>query len=314
MFNRLDYLKIFCVAAERNTFKEAAIHLNVSPQVITRGIKELETELGEILFVRSTRNIKITTFGEQFYLKAKAALATMDDVFTNTSHDNLSVKITAPPSYAKPFILPVLQKVSLAHPEIRFDLRLTNQISDVVEEKIDIGIRVGRPITDNRFIARPVSKVNHAVCATPEVIARYGIPKTIEDLANLPVTAIFDNNRNHVWDWFFKDNVHYKPKNPVFLTDDADAECEAVLGGIGFGQLSVAYAAQYIKKGLLIPVLTEFELIDEWNVYIYRPQSGPVPTRVRIVFDALVEHFQDPEFMPVRIPSVRPTVDEQETP
>lgn len=309
MFNRLDYLKIFCVAAERNTFKDAAIHLNVSPQVITRGIKELETELGEILFVRSTRNIKITTFGEQFYLKAKAALSTMDDVFTNTPHDNLSVKITAPPSYAKPFILPVLQKVSLGHPEIRFDLRLTNQISDVVEEKIDIGIRVRRPITDNRFIARPVSKVNHVVCGTPNIIERYGTPKTIEDLANLPVTAIFDNNRNHVWDWFFKDNVRFKPKHPVFLTDDADAECAAVLGGIGFGQLSVAYAAPYIKEGLLIPVLTEFDLIDEWNVYIYRPQSGPVPTRVRIVFDALVEHFQDPEFMPIRIPSIHSPVE-----
>ena len=58
------------------------------------------------------------------------------------------------------------------------------------------------------------------------------------------------------------------------------------------------------KKGLLVPVLTDYELIDEWDVYIYRPQSGPVPPRVRIVFDALVEHFQNPEFMPVRIPDL----------
>ncbi|WP_024873478.1 LysR family transcriptional regulator [Tolumonas lignilytica] len=304
MFNRLDYLKIFCVAAERSTFKDAAIQMNVSPQVITRGIKELETELGEILFVRSTRNIKITTFGEQFYHKAKAAIAMMDDVFMNNTHDTLSVKITAPPSYARPFLLPVLKKINRAHPEIRFDVRLSNQISDVVEEKIDIGIRVGHPITDNRFIARSVSKVNHVIVATPELIERFGKPQTIDDLSKLPVTALFDNNHNHIWKWFFKDNLCFTPEMPVFLTDDADAEFEAVLKGIGFGQISVSVAAPYIQQGLLIPVLMEYDLIDTWDVYIYRPQSGPVPTRVRVVFDALVEHFQDQSFMPTRLPEL----------
>ena len=88
------------------------------------------------------------------------------------------------------------------------------------------------------------------------------------------------------------------------VTDDADAEFEAILHGIGFGQVSVSVAAPYIKKGLLVPVLTGYELTDEWNVYIYRPQSGPVPPRVRIVFDALVEHFQNPGFMPVHLSDV----------
>ncbi len=304
MFNRLDYLKIYCVAAQHRTFRDAATKLNVSPQVITRCIKELEAELGEILFVRSTRNIKITTFGEQFYEKAQAALAVMDDVFGHSTHNNLSVKITAPPSYAKPFLLPVLKKITDEHPEIRFDLRLSNQIADVVEEKIDIGIRVGRPITDHRFIASAVSKVNHVVVATPDTIAKYGKPTTLEDLNRVPMTTLFDNTRNQVWEWFFKDNIHITPENPVLITDDADAEFEAILHGIGFGQVSVSVAAPYIKKGLLIPVLTDYELIDEWDVYIYRPQSGPVPPRVRIVFDALVEHFQNPEFMPVRIPDL----------
>lgn len=303
MFNRLDYLKIFCVAAQHRTFRDAAVKLNVSPQVVTRCIKELETELGEILFVRSTRNIKITTFGEQFYEKAQAALIVMDDVFGHDNHDNLSVKITAPPSYAKPFLLPILKKITDQHPEIRFDLRLSNQITDVVEEKIDIGIRVGRPITDSRFIARAVSKVNHVVVATPDLITQYGAPLTLDDLQHVPMTTLFDSARNQVWEWFFKDNVRITPEKPVLITDDADTEFEAILHGIGFGQVSVSIAAPYIKKGLLVPVLTEYELIDEWDVYVYRPQSGPVPPRVRIVFDALVTHFQDTAFMPVYLPS-----------
>ncbi len=226
----------------------------------------------------------------------------LDDVFHNTPHENLPVKITAPPSYAKQFLIPVLAKISREYPEIQFDLRLTNQIADVVEDKIDIGIRAGRPITDNRFVARQVCKVNHVVVGTPELIARVGKPTCIEDLQHLPVTTMFDNNRNQPWEWFFKENQSFRPEAPVLISDDADAELEAVLSGIGFGQISVSVAAAYIQRGVLVPVLTEFELLDEWDVYIYRPQSGPVPSRVRIIFDALVQHFQDPDFFPVRIP------------
>lgn len=301
MFNRLDYLKIFCVAAQHRTFRDAALKLNVSPQVVTRCIKELETELGEILFVRSTRNIKITTFGEQFYEKARTALAVINDVFQENPHEDIPIRITAPPSFARSFIVPLLAKISLQYPEFRYDLRLTNRISDVVEDKIDIGVRAGRPISDNRFIAKAVSKINHVVVATPELIARTKTPEQIEDLHHLPVTTMFDNNRNQPWEWFFKEDKTFQPTAPVFVADDADAELEAVLCGIGFGQIAVAVVAPYIRSGKLIPVLTEFELDDVWDVFIYRPQSGPVPPRVRIVFDALVEHFRDPAFFPTKL-------------
>ena len=304
MFNRLDYLKIFCVAAQHRTFKDAAIKMNISPQVVTRCIKELEAEVGEILFVRSTRNIKITTFGEQFLQKAQQALVIMDDVFSKTAHDNLPVKITAPPSFARPLLIPVLAKISKIHPEIQFDLRLSNQISDVVEDKIDIGIRAGNPITDNRFVARAVNKINHVVVATPELIAHVGKPETIDDLNHLPVTTMFDNNRNQLWEWFFKDNQIFKPKSPVLVSDDADAEFAAILNGMGFGQVSVFMAGPYIRKGLLIPVLNEYEEHNKWNLYIYRPQRGPVPPRVRIVFDELVKHMQDPDLFPQDISEV----------
>ena len=272
MLNRLDYLKIFCVVAEHRTFKDAAIKLNVSPQVITRCIKDLEQELGEILFIRSTRNIKISSFGEQFYAKAKSALTVLDGVFAKPSPDSLTVKITAPPTLSKRFIMPLLTQISQEHPEIHFDLRLSNTISDVVEEKIDIGIRVGSQITDNRFIARPVT--------------------------NVPTTALFDNDRNQVWYWGFKGGYRITPALPAFTTDDSEAELDAVLGGLGFSQLAVSMVAPYIKSGALIPVLNDFAEHDMWDIYIYRPQSGPVPPRIRIVYDTLVTHFSDPDFFP----------------
>ena len=85
---------------------------------------------------------------------------------------------------------------------------------------------------------------------------------------------------------------------PAFTTDDSEAELDAVLGGLGFSQLAVSMVAPYIKSGALIPVLNDFAEHDMWDIYIYRPQSGPVPPRIRIVYDTLVTHFSDPDFFP----------------
>ncbi|MBB6054696.1 LysR family transcriptional regulator [Tolumonas osonensis] len=297
MFNRLDYLKIFCTTIRHKTFKDAAIELNVSPQVITRCIKELEAELGEILFVRSTRSIKVSTFGLQFYEKAKATLNLIDEMFAPHVNDNLPVRITAPAVICRLFVMPLIEKISLANPEIHFDVRPSDAISDVVESQIDIGIRVGSQLTSNRFIGRSLAKIRHVIVATPALIAKHGIPETPDDLHRLPTTLLMDKNKNQPWPWFFTDHPSLIPANPAFTTDSGESEFAAVRAGLGFGQLAIFMAAPYIKNGELIPVLQSFEeKSGELDLFLYRPQSGPVPHRTRLVYDAFVEHFSSPDF------------------
>lgn len=299
MFNRLDYLKIFCVAVKHKTFKDAAMEMNVSPQVITRCIKELETSLGEILFIRSTRSIKISPFGLQFYEKAKAALSLMDEMFAPAVHDDLPVRITAPSVICRLFVMPLIEKISVENPDIRFDVRPADTISDVVEGQIDIGVRVGSQLTSTRFIARSVGKIKHAVVATPALIAKYGTPQVPEDLHHLPTTVLLDKNKNQVWPWFFSGHPSLTPSKPAFTTDSSDSEFAAVLAGIGFGQIAVFMAAPYIKSGELIPVLESYEDPGELDLFLYRPQSGPVPHRTRLVYDTFVKYFSDPDFFQI---------------
>ncbi len=296
MFNRLDYLKFFCTAAKHKTFKDAAIEMNVSPQVITRCIKELETDLGEILFIRSTRSIKISPFGLQFYDKAKAALSLIDQMFIAEANDDLPVRITAPAVICRLFVMPLIQRISAENPDIHFDVRPADTFSDVVEGQIDIGIRVGSQLTSTRFIARSVGKIRHVVVATPELIAKYGIPETPDDLHRLPTTALLDKNKNQVWPWFFSGHPSIIPSKPAFTTDSSDSELAAVQAGLGFGQIAVFMAAPYIKSGELIPVLEDYEDQGELDLFLYRPQSGPVPHRTRLVYDAFVKCFSDPDF------------------
>ena len=292
MLNRLEMMRIFCVAAESPSFKDAAVRLGVSPQAVTRAIKELEHTLGEPLFYRNTRHMRITDFGEQLAHRAKDSIAEIDELFR--PNDSLpesdvagTVRITAPTVIGRRFLLDALSEISMQYPQIRLDLRLSDTITDVIEQQIDIGVRVGF-LRDSSFVARAAAKITFLSVATPELIARVGVPESIEALSELPTVALIDNSSGRVWPWYFEDGQQLTPNRRVFVTDDAETELSMVLQGVGFGQIADCLVRPYIKAGKLATVLHEFTP-PPWDIYVYRPQRGPVPARIRIVYDQILK-------------------------
>jgi DNA-binding transcriptional LysR family regulator len=277
MANRLEALRVFCTAAAAANFREAAARLSVSPQVVTRAVRELEEELGEPLFHRSTRGVRLTDFGRQLAERARAAVGGVDELFHQIDRRTLSqhagtVRVTAPHMYA--------------HPALVLDLRLSEQHADVVDEQIDIGIRVG-PMRDARFVARTVGKMPLHVVAAPALIERVGTPQSLDALSALPLTALIDLSSGRPWPWAFSKRRVVTVTSPAFVTDDIDAECAAVLAGVGFGQLIAPLAEPWLQSGALVAVL-EADAPEPWPINVYRPQRAPVPARVRLVYDELI--------------------------
>jgi DNA-binding transcriptional LysR family regulator len=292
MSNRLEMMRIFCVAAESSSFKEAAARLAVSPQAVTRAVKDLESTLGEPLFYRNTRHMRITDFGEQLALRAKGSIAEIDELFK--PNDSLPesdvagvVRITAPTVIGRRFLLNALSDISMQYPQIRLDLRLSDTITDVIEQQIDIGVRVGF-LRDSSLVARAAAKITFLSVATPELIARMGAPESIEALSELPTVALIDNSSGRAWPWYFDNGQHLTPNRRVFVTDDVETELSMVLQGVGFGQIADCLAQPYISEGRLVTVLHEFTP-PPWDIYVYRPQRGPVPARIRIVYDQILK-------------------------
>lgn len=303
MTNRLEMLRIFCIAAESDSFKEAAQRIGTSPQAVTRAVKELEELLGEVLFHRNTRHCRITQFGETLAMSAKPQLQGIDDLFRKTKEnaekDNSGlVRITAPAVLGNDYLISALSGLLHLHPGLRFDLRLSDQVSDVVDEQIDIGIRLGF-MRDSRFIARTVCEIPFHIVASPFLITRVGMPQSLDELENMPVTATIDPNTGKPWPWFLSEGRQWHPKSPILLTTDLKAEQEGVLRGIGFGQLAGFFANKELQQGTLVAILPELTPTP-WQLNVYRPQRGPVPNRIRIVFDHLVSTFSDPLFFPCR--------------
>jgi DNA-binding transcriptional LysR family regulator len=302
MLNKLEMLRIFCAAAETNSFKEAAIRLGISPQAVGRAVKELEEILGEVLFFRNTRHNQITEQGIALAQKARANITEIDELFRRNSvpdHTNIKgiVRIAAPTVFSKYHLGPLLSKLLKLHPELQVQVIFSDEISDVVNEKIDIGIRVGF-MRDSQLIAKTVSQIRFYIVATPELIKRVGAPKKPDDLSTLPIAAAIDPKTGRPWPWFLANGEQWHPKQPVIASSDASFEFEAVMNGCGFGQISSFLAIPHIQTGRLIKILPEFTS-EPWNVYVYRSQKNPVPARIRIVFDWLAQGLADRLFFPV---------------
>lgn len=291
MLNRLEMLRIFLAAAEAGSFREAAGRLGISPQAVTRAVKELEHLQGELLFHRNTRSMRITGFGEALARQARVSVEQIDNLFRAPAaepHQALGglVRLTMPVALGRLFLLDVLADIAREYPQIRIDLHLSDTLSDVVDEKIDIGVRVGF-LRDNRFVARRVSRQRFHVLATPELIARTGAPGQPAQLDDFPTSALMDARTGRPWPWFFSRGVEYQPAQPRFVVNDGEAECRLVLAGLAFGQMPSFFADPHIASGRLVPVLVANEP-EPWDLCVYRPQRGPVPARIRLVQDRVL--------------------------
>jgi DNA-binding transcriptional LysR family regulator len=297
MLNQTELLRIYCAAADAASFRDAAAQLAISPQGVTRAVQQLERHFGEVLFHRSTRQIRVTDFGAQLAARARGSLQQLDALLARAGDAAepalpTRVRITAPRSLGRMLLLPALARLALAQPAIIIDLRLGDEIADVVDEQIDIGVRLGF-LRDNRFVARAVAKMAFVIVGAPALVARTGVPATPDALAALPTSGFVDGHTGRVWPWHLADERQFIAASPAFLTDDSEAERDAVLAGLVYAQSPHYLVAEHLASGRLVTVLDAFAP-PAWDVFVYRPQRGPVPPRVRRVFDAIVAALGEP--------------------
>lgn len=293
-----EQLRIFCAAAEAESFRDAAARLEMSPQGVTRAVKALEAHYGELLFHRTTRSVRITDFGAGLAPRIRACLDQLDGVLAPVTPLAVTepvgrVRVTAPRSLGRLRVLPALNEVARRHPGLVIDIRLSDELADVVDGQIDVGVRMGF-FKDNRFVVRKVGAVGFGVYGSRALIKRLGVPRRVADLSAVPTTGLIDHATGRPWHWFFSKDRRVLPEPFALITDDPEAECDAVLSGVAFGQLPDYLAERHARAKRLIRVL-EADAPPPWDIYVYRPQRGPVPMRVRLVFDAIAQALNQAE-------------------
>ncbi|MDO5638949.1 MAG: LysR family transcriptional regulator [Neisseria sp.] len=288
--DRLFALKVFCVAAETLQFKETARRLAVSAPVITRSIAELEKELGEPLFIRNTRQVILSDFGQRFLRQAQTLLNDSEQLFQNRRNDDEMqgvVRIAMPVLPYENAILAALLTALAPYPDIIVDWQVGGRRLNVVENQIDVGMRIGFA-ADSTLIAKKIGQMHEKIVVAPALLAKLGQPADLNDFKNrYPLAALADENTGKAWAWHINDDQQIITQ-PRFSTPDQYAMLTAVRSGRVAGHLLDCVCQAALASGDIVELFADIPKI-QWPVYIYRQQQTATPARVKFVFDELVK-------------------------
>lgn len=296
----------FVRAAKLSSFGKAAIELGVTQQQISKSIKQLEDHLGVRLFNRTTRSVSLTQDGERFFTDADAGLRHLALAFAaaESGMDEASgnVRITAPYALAKNLLVSLLVEFRVKHPKIVVELLVDDHITDLVTQRIDLGLRAGT-VQDGRLVARKLVPIQHIVCASPEFLALHGEPQSLHDLQRFSCTAFRHIASGKVvpWEFMSGDHLSYMDMPGAFVTNDIDSETSAVLQGLGIGQLASFTAVPHIRAGRLKPLFLD-AVTQRYALYLYYASREHLPLRMRLLRDFLTERLKDNEDLYLKRP------------
>jgi DNA-binding transcriptional LysR family regulator len=288
-------IETFAKTIELGSIRRAAAAQGVSPQAASQALAALEARLGVRLLHRTTRRIALTSEGQQFLEATQPALAALeraiDRVRSSKEEIGGPLRIVAPKYSFVPLLWPLINEFCRRHPEVWPDVKLDDRIGNWVEDRADVGFRIGSPPEDG-LIARRLFTMQLIVCAAPAYIEAHGAPNSIEQLALHRCSAFRHPGTGRVLPWLLKvgGEVISHDLHPALSTNDAQLETEAVLSGQVIGLLSGLSAVPLIRAGRLLPLLAA-HACDHMSVHVYYGSRAAQPSRVRAFIDLAVERL-----------------------
>ncbi len=299
--DRIDAMNAFVRVVDTGSFSRAAEALRIEQSTVSKRVAALEEELGRTLIQRTTRQQQVTDAGRLFYARAVELLALYDATTTELTRDTaLSGHLTAsvPVVFGQRFVVPFVARFLKRHPEIDLELRFSDRYVNLLDDNVDVAIRVGTP-ADSSFRARTIAEAGRVLVASPGYLARRGTPKRPEQLADhaclrhtgLPAsTWTFERRGAPV-----RARVHGR-----FTADHSEALLALARAGFGLALLADWLVAEDVKKGRLVALFgakgSPYRTTPAPVQAVFPPTRSGAPRaavhpRVRAFVDALAEHL-----------------------
>ncbi|AUN51524.1 LysR family transcriptional regulator [Klebsiella pneumoniae] len=290
----LNDLRVFMLVARRAGFAAAAEELGVSPAFVSKRVSLLEQTLNVMLLHRTTRRVTITEEGERIYEWAQRILQDVDEMMDELSDVRQvpqgTLRIISSFGFGRRVVAPALSALALQYPqlELRFDVQ--DRLVDLVNEGVDLDIRVGDDIAPN-LIARQLAANHRVLCASPQFLARHASPKQLSDLAALPCLVI--KERDHpfgVWQLHSKEGQHAIKVTGPLSSNHGEIVHQWCLDGQGIALRSWWDVRDNIASGHLVQVLPDYwQPANVWAVYVSRLATS---AKIRTTVEFLRHYFQ----------------------
>lgn len=289
-------LALFLGVARAGSFSQAAVEAGLTPQAMSKAVGQLEQALGVRLLHRTTRKLNLTDEGARLVELASPGLQLLDEALDDVQHsrqhmDGL-IRIAAPVSPGSYLLVPLMKAFQDKHAGVRFGAMLDDRFTDLVEAKIDLGIRAGNE-PDRNVIARHIDDIELLICASPDYLKKHGTPKSLEDLSSHRCTGFRHPNTGRLLPWEVKRDgaLMFQDVPAVATFNNVETEVEAVRHGIGIGQLTRYAIEDDLARGTLIALLPQHDSARQ-KLYLYYPQRKQLPLRVRRFIDFAVEFMR----------------------
>ncbi len=300
--NELRSITTFVKAAELGSLRKAALALGISPQAASKALAQLEAHLDARLFHRTTRVMSLTDAGQRLLQEVQPSVLGMQRALHNarTARDEFAgpLRIAGPRSTFQTILWRLVEEFCDLHPGIQPDVLLEERVGNWVEDRVDVGFRLG-PSPHEGVIARRLFPLQLVICASPAYLQRHGAPESIAALASHRCSAFRHPATGKVVPWHVKlgDQAVDQPVVPALCSNDELFELQAVLAGKVLGQLAGVTAAPFIRDGRLVPVLTQ-HMPDYGHYFVYFGSRTSQPARARAFIDLAVMRLGDnPEYV-----------------
>ena len=292
--HKFDDMRAFVAVVEAGSFTAAADRLDMAKSAVSRRISSLEARLGVQLLQRTTRQLNLTDTGRSFYERCARILADLDEAEAaiHQEHGELRgrLRVALPLSFGIRHMYRPISEFAATHPKVSFDLDLNDRRVDLVQEGADLALRIGR-LSDSSLIARRLFDSHMVVCASSAYLEKNGTPETPEDLRS-HLCLVYGNLADPArWTCRDESGVEHAVDVNVSLTaTSGDFLSQLAVNGLGIVVQPTFIAGDSIRRGALIPVLTNFEwpTVPAYAVY---PPTRHLSFRVRTFIDYLVEYF-----------------------
>lgn len=298
---RVRAILSFVHAADAGSFAAAGRALGISSAAVSKNMASLEKALGVRLMNRTTRALQLTDEGEVFLRQARVALETLDTAVDTVMAKRFGpsgrVRISTSSAFGREHLLPLLPKLLATYPALSVEVDFDDRVVDFVNEGYDLAIRGGN-IVDSAFVSRSICKLNVAIAASPEYLAKYGNPMTPQELQTHRLIARrFLGGRVSPWNFKLYGGITtFDPSPSAVLTLSApEAVVEAACDGVGVAQVGVHLAWPHLVSGALKLVLHQYHHPGGFEMVLQYPHRALLAPRVRATVDYLLEAFKGDE-------------------
>jgi DNA-binding transcriptional LysR family regulator len=292
--DRFHLINVFVAVVDTNGFAGAARKLNMSPPAVTRAINELETHLGLRLLTRTTRTVRVTDAGERYVQDCRRILAEMLEADESVSGMHASPRgrltITAPVLFGGMYVMPIVTEYLVRHSEVSASCLFLDRVVNLIDEGVDVAIRIGE-LPDSTMQAIRVGQVRRVICASPDYLAKRGIPQLPDDLHSHTIVSASSVTPNPEWKLVENGEARAIRLNARMITTTNDSAVAAALNGFGMSRLLSYQVAEHLGTGKLKTVLPEFEP-PALPVHVVHREGRNAPQRVRAFLDLAVERLR----------------------